>query len=44
MSIYERLGVRPIINVAGAHTEYGGALIGKEMLEATNEAASQKGV
>lgn len=39
MSIYERLGVRPIINVAGTFTIFGGALMGKEALEAMNEAA-----
>lgn len=41
MSIYERLGVRPIINVAGTMTRYGGALMGKEALEAMDEAARQ---
>ena len=39
MSIYERLGVRPIINVAGTYTVFGGALMGEEALEAMNEAA-----
>ncbi|MBA7666771.1 D-glucosaminate-6-phosphate ammonia lyase [subsurface metagenome] len=39
MSIYEHLGVRPIINVAGTFTIFGGALMEKEVLEAMNEAA-----
>ena len=41
MSVYERLGVRPIINVAGPATRYGGALTGKEVLEAMDEAANE---
>jgi len=41
MSIYERLGVRPIINVVGTFTIYGGALMEKEALEAMDEAAKQ---
>ena len=41
MGIYERFGVKPIINVAGPMTRYGGALIGKETLEAMKEAAKQ---
>jgi len=39
MSIYERFGVKPIINAAGPATRYGGALMGKDALEAMNEAA-----
>lgn len=39
MGIYERFGVKPIINAAGAMTRYGGALIDQEVLEAMNEAA-----
>ncbi len=39
MPIYERLGVRPIINVTGTFTVYGSALMGEEALEAMNEAA-----
>ena len=41
MSIYERLGVRPIINVVGAATAYGGELMDEEALEAMHEAAKQ---
>ncbi len=41
MSIYERLGVRPIINCVGTATIYGGALMDKEALEAMDEAARQ---
>lgn len=41
MSIYERFGVKPIINVAGPATRYGGALMEKEALEAMNEAAKE---
>lgn len=41
MSIYERLGVRPIINCVGTATIYGGALMDKEALEAMDEAAKQ---
>ena len=39
MGIYERFGVKPIINVAGAMTRIGGALMEQEALEAMNEAA-----
>ena len=39
MGIYERFGVKPIINVAGAMTRMGGALMEQEALEAMNEAA-----
>ena len=39
MGIYERFGVKPIVNVAGTMTRYGGALMEKEALEAMHEAA-----
>jgi len=39
VGIYERFGVKPIINVAGAMTRIGGALMEQEALEAMNEAA-----
>jgi len=39
VGIYERFGVKPIINVAGAMTRMGGALMEQEALEAMNEAA-----
>ena len=39
MGIYERFGVKPVINVAGAMTRLGGALMEQEALEAMNEAA-----
>ena len=39
MGVYERFGVKPIINVAGAMTRIGGALMEQEALEAMNEAA-----
>lgn len=38
--IYERLGVRPIINARGTHTRLGGSLMAPEVLEAIREAAS----
>jgi len=41
MSIYERLGARSLINVAGTVTRYGGALIEKAALEAMDEAAKE---
>ena len=41
MSVYESLGVRPIINVAGTMTRYGGALIERATLEAMDDAAGQ---
>jgi len=41
MSIYERFGVKPIINVAGPATRYGGALMEREALEAMDEAARE---
>lgn len=40
MNIYERFGVRPIINVAGTKTRYGAALMEEEALKAMNEAAN----
>jgi len=40
MSIYEHFGVKPIINVAGTKTRYGGALMGDETIQAINEAAN----
>lgn len=39
MNIYERFGVKPIINVAGPLTRCGGALMEPEALEAMDEAA-----
>ena len=39
MTIYERFGVKPIINAVGVATRYGGSLIEPETLEAMNEAA-----
>ena len=41
MSIYERFGVKPIINVAGPATRYGGALMERLALEAMDEAARE---
>ncbi len=41
MSIYKRFGVEPVINLIGAWTAYGGALMKKEALEAMNEAAKE---
>jgi D-glucosaminate-6-phosphate ammonia-lyase len=38
--IYNRLGVRPIINARGTHTRLGGTLIRPEVLEAMRQAAS----
>jgi L-seryl-tRNA(Ser) seleniumtransferase len=37
--IYDRLGVRPIINARGTHTRLGGTLIRPEVLDAMREAA-----
>jgi L-seryl-tRNA(Ser) seleniumtransferase len=37
--IYQRLGVRPIINARGTHTRLGGTLIRAEVLDAMREAA-----
>lgn len=39
MSVYERLGARRIINVAGASTRVGGALMLPEVVEAMSDAA-----
>lgn len=39
MTVYEKVGVKPIINVDGPLTRYGGAIMEKETLEAMNEAA-----
>jgi D-glucosaminate-6-phosphate ammonia-lyase len=41
MGVYERLGVRPIINVAGTATRLGGALVEQETVDAMAEAARQ---
>jgi len=40
MGIYEELGVRTIINVAGSSTRVGGALMPDEVVQAMSEAAS----
>jgi L-seryl-tRNA(Ser) seleniumtransferase len=37
--IYQRLGVRPLINARGTHTRLGGTLIRPEVLDAMREAA-----
>ncbi len=39
MSIYEAYGVKPVINVAGAMTRYGGTIVGQKVLDAMEEAA-----
>lgn len=39
MTVYEKFGVKPIINVDGPLTRYGGAIMEKETVEAMNEAA-----
>jgi len=41
MGVYERLGVRPIINVAGTATRLGGALMEQETVDAMAEATRQ---
>jgi L-seryl-tRNA(Ser) seleniumtransferase len=41
MSIYKRFGVEPVINVVGAWTMFGGALMEKEALRAMEEAAKE---
>jgi D-glucosaminate-6-phosphate ammonia-lyase len=38
--IYQRLGVKPIINARGTHTRLGGTLIRPEVLDAMREAAN----
>jgi D-glucosaminate-6-phosphate ammonia-lyase len=38
--IYQRLGIRPIINARGTHTRLGGSLMAPAVLEAMREAAS----
>lgn len=38
--IYDRLGVRPLINARGTHTRLGGTLIRPEVLDAMREAAA----
>src|SRR5271163_1531400 len=40
-SIYEELGVQPFINAAGVYTNFGGALMREEVLEAMQEASRQ---
>lgn len=37
--IYDRLGIRPLINARGTHTRLGGSLMAPEVLEAMREAA-----
>jgi len=39
MNIYERYGVKSVINVAGAMTRYGGTIVGQKVLDAMEEAA-----
>ena len=39
MTIYERLGVQPVVNAAGTLTRLGGTLMCPEALEAMREAA-----
>ena len=39
MTIYERFGVKPIINAVGVATRYGGSLMDPEAIEAMKEAA-----
>jgi len=41
MNIYERFGVKPIINAAGMMTRLGSALMEQEVLDAMNEAAKE---
>lgn len=41
MSIYDRLGVRPLINAAGTFTHCGGSLMADEVLQAMREAAGK---
>ncbi len=37
--IYERLGIRPLINARGTHTRLGGSVMPPEVLDAMREAA-----
>lgn len=39
MNIYEKYGVKPVVNVAGAMTRYGGTIVGQHVLDAMEEAA-----
>jgi L-seryl-tRNA(Ser) seleniumtransferase len=39
--IYERLGLRPLINARGTHTRLGGTIMRQDVLQAMQEAASQ---
>lgn len=41
MSIYTELGVRPIINAAGAVTRYGGSIMAPEVIETMRAAAQE---
>ena len=40
-TIYDKFGVRPIINVSGASTRVGGALMPAEVIESMREAATE---
>jgi D-glucosaminate-6-phosphate ammonia-lyase len=39
-SIYDRLGIRPLINARGSHTRLGGSIMPQEVIDAMREAAS----
>lgn len=39
MNIYEKYGVKTAVNLAGAMTRYGGAIVGQDVLDAMNAAA-----
>jgi len=41
MNIYERFGIRAIVNVAGTGTRYGGGLVRQEAIDAMREAARE---
>ncbi|MFN8444667.1 MAG: aminotransferase class V-fold PLP-dependent enzyme [Caldilineaceae bacterium] len=41
MSIYKELGVRPVINAAGAVTRYGGSLMSTAVLDAMRDASQE---
>lgn len=41
MSVYEDLGVQPVINAKGTNTRYGGSLMAPEVLETMREASQQ---